>query len=118
MQFRQPFRRDSLSWPAAVVRVGFAPPSGAWGFAVTAAVVALCWPRRRSLAQAMTCASASFVVFLLTAKQAFLNYYWLAGALLLAAAVLQLREEVGVASREQFGPGAAGRGRMLGRVSP
>ena len=107
MQFRQPFRADALSWPAAMVRLGFGPPSGAWGFALTAAVLALCWPRRGSLAQAMTCGAASFVVFLLTAKQAFLNYYWLADALLVAAAVLQVRDEVG-GSGGRADPGRAG----------
>ena len=93
MQFRQPFRPDALSWPAALVRLGFTQPSGLWGFLLTAAIVASCWPRRGSLAQAVTCGAVAFVVFLLTAKQAFLNYYWLADGLLLAAAVLQLGDE-------------------------
>jgi hypothetical protein len=95
MQFRQPFRSDALSWPAAFVRLGLPPPSGIWGFLATAAALALCWPRRRSLPQAVTCGAAAFLVFLLGAKQAFLNYYWLADGLLLAAALLQAGEERG-----------------------
>jgi hypothetical protein len=95
MQLRQPFRADSLSWPAALARLGLGPAPAAVSLLLATAVLAACWPRGRSLAQAVTCGAAAFLVFLLAAKQAFLNYYWLADGLLLAAALLQHAEERG-----------------------
>ncbi|HTP29917.1 MAG TPA: hypothetical protein VMK12_30205 [Anaeromyxobacteraceae bacterium] len=93
MQFRQPFRPDALSWPAAFARLGFGPPMALASFAVVAAVLVLTWPRRRAVAPGMACGAVAFLVFVLSAKQAFVNYYWLANGWLLAAFLLQLGDE-------------------------
>jgi hypothetical protein len=87
MQVLQPFRTDSLSWLVVAARLGVgAPPAAA--FLCAAVALALTWPRGGSLPAAAASAAATFLAFLLCAKQAFLNYYWLADALLLAAALL------------------------------
>jgi hypothetical protein len=98
MQVVQPFRADSLSWPAALVQLaGAAPPSPWVGFVVAAVAIAFSWPQGRALAGGVLCGVAGFLGFLLFGKQAFLNYYWLANALLFAVCALQVREPVGVA---------------------
>jgi hypothetical protein len=97
MQVRQPFRLDSLSWQVAVAKLGGRFPQ--WlGFALAAGALALTWPRPGArgaggeggarLGRGLLCAAAAFLVFVVTAKQAFANYYWLADGLLLALPLL------------------------------
>lgn len=93
MQIRQPARDDALSWSAALMQLGLRPLPVVACLGATAVALALTWPRRGSLAQGAACVAAAFMVFLVTAKQAFLNYYWLADVLLLAAGLLLLVEE-------------------------
>jgi hypothetical protein len=89
MQFLQPLRLDALAWSAALVRLGVRPLPGMLPFLVAAAVLVAAWPRRGELAQGVAAASAAFLLFVLSAKQAFLNYHWLANGLLLATCVLR-----------------------------
>jgi hypothetical protein len=84
-QLRQPFRPDSLSLAALVARtVGWRAP-GALALIAAAAAIALGWrriagPRTFALVSALT-----FAWFFLTAKQAFCNYYYFLGVMVLSA---------------------------------
>jgi hypothetical protein len=99
MQALQPFRDDSLSWPAAMVQsFGRAPPPAWVGFVAAGIAMAVAWPRRGAVAGAVLCGTVSFLLFLLLGKQAFLNYYWLANALLVLVSALLCREPRGVAA--------------------
>ncbi len=110
MQVVQPFRSDSLAWPAALVQLAGASPLPAWiGFAACLAALALAWPRRRTPGAAVLCGVAGFLWFLLLGKQAFLNYYWLANALLFTVSAVMaggdrwVTAEVGADDRRQAG---------------
>jgi hypothetical protein len=88
-----PFRSDSLSWNAVLMRLGAPPVLALAGGVLALAALVRTWPRRRSAAQAAACASASFGLTLVTGKQAFANYYWLWSGLLFGAALLRAGED-------------------------
>ena len=97
---QMPFRLDALTWTSAFLRLGIPPaPVPVAGVLFTLGALVACWPRRGDLTQALACASAAFLVTLITGKQAFSNYYWLAGTLLVAAAFLRCKPANGVAAR-------------------
>jgi hypothetical protein len=89
-----PFRIDSLSWNAVLMRLGGPPVLSMVGGLLALAALVRYWPRRGSVAQAAACACASFGLTLITGKQAFCNYYWLWSGLLFGAALLWQGEEV------------------------
>lgn len=87
-----PFRSDALSWLAAIAWLG-GPQLPFWPSFILATVVLISGLGRRiSLAQSVTTAAAAFLVLLLLHKQAFCNYYWLAGSLFGLAIALHQRE--------------------------
>jgi hypothetical protein len=97
---QMPFRLDALTWTSAFLRLGIPPaPVPIAGVLLTLGALVACWPRRGDLTQALACATAAFLVTLITGKQAFSNYYWLAGALLIAAAFLRCQPANGVPAR-------------------
>lgn len=92
MHVLQPFRDDSLSVPALLVRAGFAQLPSAIGFVVAGlAVVLVAW--RAPPTAASFCAGSAVVLtaFFLFSKQAFLNYYFL--PLLALAVALSMAED-------------------------
>jgi hypothetical protein len=88
---RQPFREDSLAWPAAIVAWG-GPRLPSW-LAYAAAGLLLLATVRRSLtpAQAMLASAATWLCLLLFSRAAHCNYYWLSVGMLCAAAALLSR---------------------------
>jgi uncharacterized membrane protein len=104
-QLRQPFRPDALSLPALVAwATGWRAPGV---LALVAATGALACTRSRLDAgspQSLLPLSAAlvFMTFFLFAKQAFCNYYYFVGVLILGAAALL--EPVGRAERSDVEP--------------
>jgi hypothetical protein len=90
-QLRQPFRPDALSIPALVASVtGWRAP-GILALVGAAAALALTWARigpRAGPGQLLLAAALLYAGFFLSAKQAFCNYYYFVGALILGAAAL------------------------------
>lgn len=88
IQLTSPFRRDSLSvLPAVHALTGIALPSAvSFAAAALAALATIAWRRGRP-GEAALGGAAIYVAFFAFAKQAFLNYYWLAGAFLVLAIV-------------------------------
>ncbi len=90
-QLRQPFRADAMSLPALVAALTPWHPPGILALGGAAAGAAVAWPRlgpssgqsRLPLATAVV-----FAGFFLFAKQAFCNYYYFVGVLVLASAAL------------------------------
>lgn len=80
-QLDQPFRPDALSLPAAVAWLGGPRAPGA--LAPLGAIATLIW--LGGLRQVALVSACTLFVFFLLAKQAFCNYYYLVGVLLLAA---------------------------------
>jgi hypothetical protein len=101
-QLRQPFRDDALSVPAIVAAVtGWRAP-GALAVVAAAAATSYAWPRlgpRADPSQLPLAAAVVFASFFLFAKQAFCNYYYFVGVLILAAAALLPTAEETRASR-------------------
>ncbi|WP_242343184.1 hypothetical protein [Anaeromyxobacter terrae] len=99
-QLEQPFRPDSLSWPALVVRGG-GPILPAWPAAlIAAATMALAAVRRPlSLERAVLAGAAAWLAFVVFSKQAFCNYYWLVVGLFCAAVALRAGSDSAAASR-------------------
>jgi hypothetical protein len=93
IHFHQPFRPDSLCWQGLLGHLGLGPLPPWLGFGLSAAALAFTWPRRGSLAQGATCGAAAFLVFVMSAKYAAVNYLWFAGGLLFAAGLLQRADE-------------------------
>jgi len=92
LQMHQPFRADSLSYPAAWVRLtGLAPPPAWLAFALMAAALAVAARRAASGAAGFAAAvTFSLLVFFAFNKQAFMNYYFfLVGALCSALAAVE-----------------------------
>src|SRR5262249_46534531 len=88
-----PFRPDSLSLPALVYQLRGTEMSALVAFGAVAVVFALhAGVRRPSLAQATFAGALAFLSFFLLNKQAFRNYYWFAGSLLLATIPLAAAE--------------------------
>ena len=89
LQIRQPFRADSLSYPAWWVRTtDLPPPPAVLAFVVLAVTLALCLRYAARSAAAFAAATAlAFLVFFAFNKQAFFNYYYVVvGALCSALA--------------------------------
>jgi hypothetical protein len=87
---RQPFRADALSIPAAIAKAtGWRAPDVV-ALAAAGAATALTWRRvaTTSLATVPLAAAALYMAFFLFAKQAFCNYYYFVGALVLGGAAL------------------------------
>ena len=101
-QFRQPFRTDALSWPAAITHLG-GPRLPSWpAFLLAGGVLWATLGRTVSVAQAILASASTWIVFVAFNKQAFANYYWL-GVGLLCAAVAALAAES--PSEDPAGPG-------------
>lgn len=90
-QVRQPFREDALSIPAFLsLATGWRAP-GALAFVGVGAVVIWAWPRlgpQSSPSRLPAATALVYLCFFLLAKQAFCNYYYFAGVLILAAGAL------------------------------
>lgn len=87
-QLQQPFRLDALSLPVLVFRLTHLRAPGALSLLGALLGGALAYRSRRALAGAhglALTAALCFLGFFLFAKQAFANYYYFNGALLLAA---------------------------------
>jgi Glycosyltransferase family 87 len=86
-QARQPFRMDALSIPAAVARLTGLRAPGALSFAAAAVATLGVFPRADSERRAALPEQTAIVslAFFLFAKQAFCNYYYFVGILVLAA---------------------------------
>ena len=92
LQIRQPFRADSLSYPAWWVRTtGLTPPPAWLAFVVLALTLALCLRYAARSPAAFAAATAlAFLVFFAFNKQAFFNYYYVVvGALCCALAAAE-----------------------------
>ena len=90
-QVIQPFRGDSLAWPAAIVSWG-GPQLPSWpAFLVAGGALAVLLRRTATVAQAVLVGASAWLLLVLLNKQAFCNYYWLSVGLLCAAAALLLR---------------------------
>lgn len=87
-QLRQPFRVDALSLPALVYRLGGWRLPGALSLVGWAAVLVFLRARgsaSRSPYAMPVAAAAAYFAFFLFAKQAFCNYYYFVGALIVGA---------------------------------
>ena len=92
-QLVQPFRPDSLSWPAAVASWG-GPRLPPWpAFVAAAGVAIVTMLRARSAAGAIAGGAAAWLVLVIGNKQAFCNYYWLGAGLLCAAIAASARPD-------------------------
>lgn len=104
LQLKQPFRPDSLSYPAWIANQGgpVLPAGLAFGAAAAALAVAL-WLLPRTQAGATAAMGFVYFAFFAFNKQAFANYYlFVIGALCCAVAALQVKESKDAkASREQ-----------------
>jgi len=90
-QLRQPFRMDALSIPAYVARATGWQAPGVFALAGGGAAIAMTWSRLgpRSVPGALPLATAfAYAGFFLFAKQAFCNYYYFVGVVILGAAAL------------------------------
>jgi hypothetical protein len=87
-QILQPFRADALSWPAAVAALG----GGRWPawipFPLAAGLLLIALRRPTTIARSTALSAAVWLVFVITSKQAFMNYYWLAVGMLCAGTAL------------------------------
>lgn len=94
LQFRQPFRPDSVSYLVLWTQRGYSPPSAMWAFLAAAAAIALVlWRAPRTPAGFAAASAAVFLVFFAFNKQAFTNYYYFViGVLCVAAAAARLPE--------------------------
>jgi 4-amino-4-deoxy-L-arabinose transferase-like glycosyltransferase len=92
LQFRQPFRLDSLSLPAAIARLRNDPelPALAFlpAFLAPFLLFMLAKPLPGRMDQIASTTAAGFIVFIFLNKQSFCNYYWLALGLIGAACAL------------------------------
>jgi hypothetical protein len=90
-QLRQPLRKEAMSIPAYLLKVtGWRAP-GVLALAGAAAAGALAWKKLGPLwpaARLPLAAAFVYSCFFIFAKQAFCNYYYFDGALILAAAAL------------------------------
>jgi hypothetical protein len=84
-QMRQPSRADALSLPGLVQLVSGLRLPGWLAFAGAAGTIAWSWRRLSTRDQLPLAAALAFGGFFVSAKQAFCNYYYLVGVLLLAA---------------------------------
>lgn len=90
-QTRQPFRVDAMSLPAFVFRVAGWRAPGALALLGAAAAIAGTWKKVGASAAAWRlpiALSLAYMAFFLCAKQAFCNYYYFAGAVILSGAAL------------------------------
>ena len=84
----QPFRADSLSWPAAIHALGGLKLPSWPAFLLAGGVLASMLRGRMTAGRAMLTAAAAWLVFVAFNKQAFANYYWMGVGLLCAAVAL------------------------------
>lgn len=78
MHLLQPFRADSLSVPAVLVRAGMSEVPSIIGFVLAAlALMFVVWRAARTPAGFCVAATVVLVVFFLFSKQAFMHYYFL-----------------------------------------
>jgi hypothetical protein len=108
-QLRQPFREDALSIPAFVAWASGWHAPGALAIAGAGAALACAWsrigPRADPSALPLTTALV-YMGFFLFAKQAFCNYYYFVGTIIVAAAALLPPVEVpGADSKVAMTPG-------------
>jgi len=96
LQFGQPLRPEALSVLAAVAqRTGIILPS-VIGFLAAAFVTALvCWRVRGDVSKSVLGGAAVFLAFFAFNKQAFFNYYWFGGSLLILSVVASTDHLVG-----------------------
>jgi hypothetical protein len=90
-QLRQPFRPDAMSIPAFVASVGGGRAPGVLALAGALAAGAFSWKRVSKDAPASRLPLATafvYMAFFLCAKQAFCNYYYMIGVLVLGAVAL------------------------------
>jgi hypothetical protein len=89
MQFKQPFRRDSLSYFVTVLRAGGPQLSPLLGFAALIAGLSFgALKAPRTAAGWLTAGAVAYLGFFALNKQAFVNYYfWVFGLLITAVAV-------------------------------
>ncbi len=100
-QLVSPFREDALSWLAAVAWFG-GPRLPPWpSFVFVTVILTVTLERRVTLAQAVTAAGAAFMILLLLNKQAFCNYYWLAGGLFCVATALHAARPPGAEAESE-----------------
>ena len=94
LQFRQPFRPDSVSYLVWWSKGGHPPPSAARAFLAAGAAIALAlWRAPRTPAGFAAASALVFLVFFAFSKQAFTNYYsFVIGTLCTAAAAARLPE--------------------------
>ena len=95
-QIRQPFRPDAMSLPALIYwATGWRAPGALAGVGLLGAYVSVyrLFGRQSTRSAATLAASAAIVyfAFFLCAKQAFCNYYYFVGALILAAVATDAR---------------------------
>ena len=92
MQFHQPFRSDALSFLVPLSRSLGRTPSAIWGFVAAGLVLAIRLRAPSSVARAVNTSAVALLAFLLFNKQAFANYYWLSGGLLVLWCCVAERE--------------------------
>jgi hypothetical protein len=89
-QLRQPFRAEAMSIPAALFGLTGWKAPGVVALAGAAAATACVWPGLAPRASGLlawrlpAALAIVYMAFFLCAKQAFCNYYYFAGTLLLA----------------------------------
>jgi hypothetical protein len=104
LQFRLPFRDDSLSYLAWIAQRGGPKLSAVWGFvAMVVAISFALWRLRRGVHNFPFAAGFCFCVLFAFNKQAFCNYYFFVIACFVCAVVCCVEKDVpaeaGIAER-------------------
>lgn len=104
IQFKQPFREDSLSYLVTVLRAGGPQLSPLFGFAALLGALALgLWKAPRTPALWCGASAVAYLGFFALNKQAFANYYFWPFALLVAAVAIALPATEGNAAPDNNG---------------
>jgi hypothetical protein len=91
IQFKQPFREDSLSYLVTVLRAGGPQLSPLFGFvALLGGLAMAAWKAPRSAAHWCGAGAVAYLGFFALNKQAFANYYFWPFGLLMAAVAIAL----------------------------
>ena len=88
-QLRQPFRLDAMSLAPLLARISGWRAPGALALVAAAAAMAFGWRRIAGPRTFALVAALTYCWFFLTAKQAFCNYYYFLGVLVLGAAAVR-----------------------------